>query len=95
MSGWYYADRNREQHGPVTADELGTHYRYGRITLDSLVWREGLPQWLPLRDFADELGLQSAVEESTAPQPPPVPTIAAPPRTATPRWRRAPISSTG
>ena len=44
MSGWYYADRNREQHGPVTADELVTHYRFGRIALGDLVWREGLPQ---------------------------------------------------
>ena len=37
MSGWYYADRNREQHGPVTADELVTHYRFGRIALGFLL----------------------------------------------------------
>jgi type IV pilus assembly protein PilA len=43
MSGWYYADRNRQQHGPVSSEELVTHYRYGRVALDSLVWREGLP----------------------------------------------------
>ena len=72
MSGWYYADRNREQHGPVTADELVTHYRFGRIALGDLVWREGLPQWQPLRDFADELGLDPAPVEA-APAPPPVP----------------------
>ena len=68
MSGWYYADRNREQHGPVTADELVTHYRFGRIALGDLVWREGLPQWRPLRDFADELGLDPApVDVAPAP----------------------------
>lgn len=72
MSGWYYADRNREQHGPVSSDELVTHYRFGRLALDSLVWREGMPQWQPLRDVADELGLNPApVEIGSAP--PPVP----------------------
>jgi len=89
MSGWYYADRSREQHGPVTADELGTHYRYGRITLDSLVWREGMPQWLPLRDFADELGLHPTTENTAAPAPPPVPSAATPARPAA--YRPTPV----
>ena len=78
MSGWYYADRNREQHGPVTADELVTHYRFGRIALGDLVWREGLPQWRPLRDFADELGLDPAPVDVAPAPPPPVPPVAAP-----------------
>jgi len=95
MSGWYYADRSREQHGPVTADELGTHYRYGRITLDSLVWREGLPQWLPLRDFAEELGLHPAVDETTPPLPPPVPPVITPVRLSTPRPTPAPPQKQG
>ena len=60
MSGWYYADRNRQQHGPVSSEELVTHYRYGRVALDSLVWREGLSEWLPLREFSAELGLHAA-----------------------------------
>ncbi len=80
MSGWYYADRNREQHGPVSSDELVTHYRFGRVALDSLVWRDGLPQWQPLQDFAAELGLNSAPADVAGP--PPVPS-AAPSYTAT------------
>ena len=80
MSGWHYADRNRQQHGPVTAEELVAHYRNGSIALDGLVWREGMPQWQPLRDFADELGLSAAPE--AAPEPPPplpsTPPLAAP-----------------
>ncbi|HEV7272027.1 GYF domain-containing protein [Pseudoxanthomonas sp.] len=75
MSGWYYADRNREQHGPVSSDELVTHYRFGRVALDSLVWREGLPHWQPLSDFADELGLNPAPVETPG-TPPPVPPAA-------------------
>lgn len=89
MSGWYYADRNREQHGPVTADELVTHYRFGRIALGDLVWREGLPQWGPLRDFADELGLDPAPVEA-APAPPPVPPAAPP--LAQPSPPRTPVA---
>src|SRR6218665_239470 len=85
MSGWYYADRNREQHGPVTAEELGTHYRYGRIALDSLVWREGLPQWLPLRDVADELGLPPAPDIIATQAPPPGPPTVTPARPAAAR----------
>jgi type IV pilus assembly protein PilA len=80
MSGWYYADRNREQHGPVSSDELVTHYRFGRIALDSLVWRDGMAQWQPLRDVADELGLNPAPADVAGP--PPVPS-AAPSSTAT------------
>lgn len=97
MSGWYYADRNREQHGPVTADELVTHYRFGRIALGDLVWREGLPQWGPLRDFADELGLDPAPVEA-AHAPPPVPPAApplaqpSPPRTPAPPARKPGMS---
>ncbi len=84
MSGWYYADRNRQQHGPVSADELVAHYRHGRIALDSLVWREGLPQWQPLREFSAELGLQAAPADA-APAPPPVPPV--PPPAAAPQER--------
>lgn len=86
MSGWYYADRNREQHGPVSSDELVTHYRFGRVAQDSLVWRDGMAQWLPLRDFADELGLTQAPAESAG-TPPPVPSAPPPYATAAPHDR--------
>ena len=79
MSGWYYADRNREQHGPVSSDELVAHYRFGHVALDSLVWREGMAQWQPLRDVAEDLGLNTAPADVAGP--PPVPS-AAPPYTA-------------
>ncbi len=78
MSGWYYADRNREQHGPVSSDELVTHFRFGRVALDSLVWREGMAQWQPLQDFADELGLNPAPVDAVS-APPPVPPAPLPP----------------
>lgn len=93
MSGWYYADRNREQHGPVSSDELVAHYRLGRVALDSLVWREGMAQWQPLQDFADEIGLNpSPIEAATTP--PPVPSAPSAPAAISPQDRlvRTPVA---
>lgn len=57
MSQWHYADHQRQQHGPVEASELARLLRNGDVALDTLVWRDGLPGWQPLRDFAAELAL--------------------------------------
>jgi uncharacterized RDD family membrane protein YckC len=46
---WYYA-LGGQQLGPVTEVELGELFRSGRINRDTLVWREGLPDWIPFRD---------------------------------------------
>ncbi len=63
MSQWHYADRNRQQHGPIESAALAQLFREGRLDLHSLVWRDGLAAWQPLGDFAGELGLL----EPTAP----------------------------
>ena len=60
MSQWHYADRYRQQHGPVAGSELARLFRNGLLDLRSLVWREGLPGWQALGDFAGELGLLDA-----------------------------------
>ena len=57
MEIWYYVDYARNRHGPVDADAVAAAFRDGQVTDDSLVWREGLPQWAPLRQFRDELGM--------------------------------------
>lgn len=73
MSEWFHAEGSR-QVGPVSADEVGALFRSNRIGLDTLVWREGLPAWQPLRSVVEELGL-TAVPVA----PPPVPAAAQPP----------------
>lgn len=81
MSEWYFADRDRQQQGPVSAVELAVHYRHGRVGLETLVWREGMPQWQRLGDFADELGLlASPPPADTMTYPPPPPPAPSPPR---------------
>lgn len=57
MSQWFYAEGNRQQRGPLTSEELIALYQSSRIALDTLVWRDGLAQWQPLRSVADEIGL--------------------------------------
>ncbi|HGM7314728.1 TPA: pilin [Stenotrophomonas maltophilia] len=85
MSEWFHAEGNRQQ-GPLPAEQLVELFRNNQITLDTLVWRDGLPQWQPLRTVVDELGLivpaldasASTIEpepeqEPAAPQPPVLP----------------------
>ncbi len=51
---------------------LAQLFRDGRIGLDVLVWRDGLPKWQPLSELAGELGLL-ADAPPVAPVPPPDP----------------------
>ena len=57
MGQWFYAEGNRQQRGPLASDELIALYQSSRIAADTLVWRDGMPQWQPLREVADEIGL--------------------------------------
>jgi uncharacterized RDD family membrane protein YckC/Tfp pilus assembly major pilin PilA len=66
-SKWYYLDSDRKQNGPVTADVIRNALREGRVVDTTLVWRDGLANWLPIRQLASELGI------SPAPASPPSP----------------------
>lgn len=72
MSSWFYVDGGQNRQGPVSAEALAEAYRLGRVGLDGLVWREGLSEWAPLRQFHEELGLARVM-----PVAPPVPPYAA------------------
>jgi type IV pilus assembly protein PilA len=54
---WYFVDRLGQRHGPVDAATLLAAIEEDRVPWQALVWREGLPDWLPLHAVADELGL--------------------------------------
>jgi len=47
VSEWFHAEGNRQQ-GPLPAEQLVELFRNNQISLDTLVWRDGLPQWQPL-----------------------------------------------
>ena len=55
MSIWYYADADHARQGPVDAASLVRLRLQGRLGWDTLVWREGMAEWQPMRDFAAEL----------------------------------------
>lgn len=55
MSVWYYADASNERQGPVTPAELVRLRLQGVLGWHTLVWRDGMGDWQPMRDFAGEL----------------------------------------
>ena len=51
---WHYVDQGRNT-GPVTDAQLVELFRNGTITADTLVWHEGLPDWIRLHDAKLEM----------------------------------------
>ncbi|HBD20107.1 MAG TPA: hypothetical protein DC063_08470 [Arenimonas sp.] len=73
MQQWYYVDRHHDRQGPVSPEGLAQAYRQGKVTRDSLVWRDGLAKWEPLGEHLAELGLDTPQPQPQL-QPPPPPT---------------------
>ncbi len=67
MQNWFHADAHNQQQGPVDAAALAAAFRDGRITADTLVWREGLAGWVPLAQVAAQIGLIIVREPARAP----------------------------
>jgi len=92
VSQWFYAESSREHRGPVPREEIAALFHSGHISADTLVWRQGLGDWQPLRGLADELGLHEQAAPpvtvnpaSVPPLPPPMPSRSAHPATAATR----------
>lgn len=60
---WYYSENN-EQRGPIPENEFDFLVRAGKITPDTMVWREGMTDWQPWREVRPE--------EPAGPVPPPI-----------------------
>ncbi|MFL9583247.1 RDD family protein [Stenotrophomonas sp. AB1(2024)] len=58
MTEWYYAD-GQDRQGPLMAEDLRQRFQRGEISLATLVWREGYPQWKPVSEAVEELQLQN------------------------------------
>lgn len=52
---WYYY-QNGQQVGPVPVDTIRGLAAQGQLRADDLVWREGMPQWSPLRQVPELSG---------------------------------------
>ena len=55
MTDWYYADAGNNRHGPITTPALLQLHQQGTLGGHTLLWREGLDGWKPLRELASEL----------------------------------------
>ena len=88
---WYYV-QSGERQGPVSLDKLTQLARTGWIAADTLVWRPGMPAWLPAAEASEVVGgsiartLGRAIDGIV---PPPRPSVAGPTRPA-PRRRTVP-----
>lgn len=45
MAYWYTCNQSGDRYGPVTGEALNRWLDEGRVAPESLVWREGWPQW--------------------------------------------------
>lgn len=55
MTDWYYADARNTRHAPVTLPALLQLRRDGVVHDATLLWRDGLAEWQPLRELGAEL----------------------------------------
>ena len=46
---WFYAD-GKDRRGPVPENEFRTLISAGTVKPETLVWRQGMTQWVSLRD---------------------------------------------
>lgn len=45
LTDWFYLDKNRIQVGPVAFNALKRAWEEKEITVETLVWREGMGEW--------------------------------------------------
>ena len=62
MEQYYYTD-GKERYGPFTMEQL----RAKNITLDTLVWKEGMPDWVAAKNVSD---LEALFQTADLTQPP-------------------------
>lgn len=74
MSNYYYTD-GRERFGPYALDEL----RDKGLTRDTLVWKQGLPDWVPAGQVSELIPILPASDEPPAPRFQPFPSGSATP----------------
>src|SRR5262245_35814065 len=80
MDQWYF-ERQGQRYGPCTLEKLKRLLAAGNVSGDDLIWREGMPKWIPAK---------TVPELSGAPAPAPA-APAAPPPASPPKGKAAPV----
>lgn len=68
MSKEFMIARDGQQYGPYSTEDLLQYLKDGQVSLDDLVWSEGMEDWRPLREVRDQLASPSAAKSMTAHQ---------------------------
>jgi uncharacterized membrane protein len=71
---WHYVQNGRAC-GPIDAPALQALLQNGTLGPDALVWKQGMPDWVPARSVAD-----FAVSAAPGGAPPPIPSLSLPPK---------------
>jgi uncharacterized RDD family membrane protein YckC len=58
---WHYVEQG-QQAGPVADEQLQKLFREGKINADTLVWSEGMANWIPFRDAKPEINVPPPME---------------------------------
>ena len=66
MADWYYGKDNT-QHGPVSEQEIHALVSSGQINSSSIIWREGMTDWIPLKDVPEFQSISASAGDSAAP----------------------------
>src|SRR5687768_12802867 len=65
---WYYM-KSHQRIGPVPLDQVRAALHRNDITPDSLVWAEGMPQWLPASNIPALTSVPLTPVATLTPQP--------------------------
>ena len=68
MTQWFYGE-NGQQMGPLDDAHLNAAISDGRILPETLLWREGMPNWQPLQQLRATGGLYAYASPQTQPVP--------------------------
>lgn len=60
---WYYTIGGKNQHGPVSEDELRAKIQSGEIRASELIWSEGMPEW---KTVGSEPAFQPNIQQPVA-----------------------------
>jgi len=63
---WYISSQGQQSQKPYTTDQVRAGCQSGKIPADTLCWREGMQDWLPLAQIAE------FQDVAAAPSPPPI-----------------------
>lgn len=70
MAQWYYSRRGQQRSGPCSVEQLKQLVARGELDGQDLIWREGLPRWVPIAKVAELAALLAASGAAAAASPP-------------------------